>query len=126
MLRALFLAVLITSQGFALPNFSGTVQDSLKGPVNGAKITLWDSATGKDLQTSSLAGRFSLNGVGDGDYLFKVEKGRQMSVFGAVHLTGDRPHEINVVMLDAPPAKYKCCWSRIGSPKVSSTGPGVI
>lgn len=103
MLKALFLAVLLIPRVFALPSFSGTVQDNSNGPIDGAKITLWDSATGKGLQTSSSAGRFSLNPVGEGDYLFKVEKDGQMPVYGAIRLAGDSPHEINVVMLAATP-----------------------
>jgi TonB family protein len=46
-------------------------------------------------------GTFSLSGVNDGDYLFKVEKDGYLPVYGAFHLAGTDPHNISVVMLDS-------------------------
>jgi len=71
----------------------------MKGPIDGAKVTLWDAATGKGLQTLSSMGIFSLSNVAEGDYLFKVESDGRMPAYGTLHLTGDGTHEINVVLL---------------------------
>ena len=98
--KALFVSTLLAPCALAVPNFSGTVRDTIKGPIDGAKVTLWNSATGKGLQTTSSS---SLSNVTEGNYLFKVEREGRMPVYGAVHLSGDGTHEINVVMLAAEP-----------------------
>lgn len=103
MLKALFLSALLAPCAVALPSLSGTIRDSAKGPIDGAKVTLWDAATGRGLQTSSSKGLFSLSNVTEGDYLFKVESDGRLPVYGAVHLFGDGAREINVVTLDAAP-----------------------
>jgi len=104
MLKSLILlSVGLTSSAFAQPGFSGVVQDASQGPIDGARITVFD-LTGKGVvQTTSSTGNFSLSGIPEGDYLFKVEDGSRMPFFGAIHLAGDQPHKINVVMLDASP-----------------------
>ncbi len=101
MFKVLFLSALLAPCALAAPNLSGTVRDSMKGPIDGAKVTLWDAATGKGLQTLSSMGAFSLSNVTEGEYLFKVESDGRMPVYGAVHLSGDGAHEINVIMLAA-------------------------
>jgi len=103
MLKALFLSALLAPCAVALPSLSGTIRDSAKGPIDGAKVTLWDAATGRGLQTLSSKGLFSLSNVTEGDYLFKVESDGRLPVYGAVHLFGDGAREINVVTLDAAP-----------------------
>lgn len=104
MLKALLLSALLAPSAVALPSFSGTIRDSTKGPIDGAKVTLWDATTGRGLQTStSSKGLFSLSNVTEGDYLFKVESDGWVPVYGAVHLFGDGTHEINVVTLTAAP-----------------------
>jgi len=99
MLKALFLSALLAPCAVALPTLSGTLQDSTKGPIDGAKVTLWDAATGRGLQTLSSKGLFSLGNLTEGEYLFKVESDGRMPVYGAVHLSGDGAHEIKVIML---------------------------
>lgn len=99
MFKVLFLSALLAPCVLASPNLSGTVRDSMKGPIDGAKVTLWDTATGKGLQTLSSMGVFSLKTAAEGEYFFKVESDGWMPVYGAVHLSGDGTHEINVVML---------------------------
>ena len=102
MLKAPLLAsCLIPDCAFGLPSFSGTVQDGPQGSIDGAKIKLWDAATKRSLETSSASGRFSLDSVNEGDYLFTVECAGHMPVFGAVRLIGEGPHDIEVVMLAA-------------------------
>src|SRR5579859_3067966 len=103
MLKALFLSALLAPCAVALPNLSGTIRDSTNGPIDGAKVTIWDATTGRGLQTLSFNGLFSLSNVTEGDYLFKVESDGQMPVYGAVHLLGDGAHEIHVVTLAAAP-----------------------
>jgi TonB family protein len=103
MLKALFLSALLAPCAVALPSLSGTIRDSAKGPIDGAKVTLWDATTGRGLQILSSKGLFSLSNVTEGDYLFKVESDGRLPVYGAVHLFGDGAREINVVTLDAAP-----------------------
>ena len=103
MLKALFLSALLAPCAVALPTLSGTLQDSTKGPIDGAKVTLWDAATGRGLQTLSSKGLFSLSNFTEGDYLFKVESDGRLPVYGAVHLFGNGAREISVVTLDAAP-----------------------
>jgi TonB family protein len=101
--KSLFLfGFCVTSCAFALPTLSGTVQDAAKGPIDVAQITVFD-ATGKGIQTSSSMGNFSLSGVPEGEYLVKVESTGRMPVLGSIHLAGDGPHRINVVMLNTTP-----------------------
>ena len=103
MFKSLFLFVAcVTSCAFDLPSISGVVQYTSKGPIDGAQITVFDEA-GKGVQTSSSMGTFSLSGVPEGYYFFKVENGSRMRVFGAIHVAGDGPHKIHVVMLNASP-----------------------
>jgi TonB family protein len=100
MLKAPFVASCLIPCALALPSFSGTVQDG-RGPIDGAKIKLWDAAMKRSLETSSASGRFSLNSVNEGEYLFTVECDGHMPVYGAVRLIGEGPHDIKVVMLTA-------------------------
>jgi TonB family protein len=87
-------------QVFGLPNLSGTVEDSA-GPVDGAKIVLWQVETGKGVEISSSMGRFSYPTVNDGDFVFRVEKAGLSPVYGAVRLSGDNPHSVRIVMRKA-------------------------
>ena len=105
----------------ALPSFSGTVEDNLKAQMDGAKITLWDAASGKGLATSSSMGHFSFSGVSEGDYLFRVERDGMVPVYGALHLAGDGPHEIGVVML--PITRQNIEFIGAGSPLRASFRP---
>lgn len=98
---ALFLSALLAPCAVAAPSLSGTVQDSSKARIEGAKVTLWDAATGKGLQILASRGDFSFPNVAEGDYLFKVESDGRMPVYGALHLMADGDHEINVVMLSS-------------------------
>jgi TonB family protein len=98
MLRVLVLSALLAPGAVALPSLSGTVRDSSNGPIDGAKATIWDSATGKSLQTFSSKGLFSWGQVTEAEYLFKVGSNGWMPG-GAVRLSGDGPREINVVMV---------------------------
>jgi TonB family protein len=103
MLKSFFLVASLTSPAFAQPSLSGIVQDTFKAPIDGANITVWDAEIGKGIRTSSSMGSFSLSGLADGDYLFKVEKDSRLPVLGAFHLAGDEPHKINVAVLSAGP-----------------------
>lgn len=98
MFRGLILAVWFAQTSLALSALVGKVQDGLKAPVDGAKITLWDAATGRGLQTTSAHGEFSFTGVVEGNYLLKVEKEGKALLYGAVHLKGDKPHELNLIL----------------------------
>jgi TonB family protein len=99
MFKVLFLSALLAPCALAAPHLSGTVRDSMKRPIDGAKVTLWDAATGKGLQTLSSMGAFSLSDVAEDNYLFKVESDSLVPAYGAIHLSGDGAHKINVVML---------------------------
>jgi TonB family protein len=99
MFKALFSCALLAPCAVAAPSLSGTVQDSMKAPIDGARVTLWDAATGKGLQTLASMGSFSLSNIAEGDYLFKVESDGRMPVFGALHLMSNGSHQISVVML---------------------------
>jgi len=99
MIKVLLVVPFLTPYATALSSLSGTVQDSSKGSIDGAGITLVDVVTSKSLETSSSAGSFSFNGVQPGDYWFKVEKGNMAPVYGALHLADIGSHEIAVVML---------------------------
>ncbi len=103
MLKCFLLVVCLTPPTWALPIFSGTVRDAFQGSVDGANITVWDAGTGINARTSSSMGSFSLIGLAEGDYLFKVEKDGRLPVIGAFHASGRAPHNINVVMLNAGP-----------------------
>ncbi len=76
MLKRAFLGACLALSAFSAPVLSGIVQDASRGLIDGAKITVWDAATGKGVQTSSAMGRFSLSGLVEGDYVFKVENDR--------------------------------------------------
>jgi len=99
-LKPFYLAACLTSSAFALSSLSGTVQDTSKGPVDGANVTIWDVETGKGVRTSSSMGSFSLSGLAEGDYLLRVENDSRSTVLGALHLAGDEPHKINVVVMN--------------------------
>jgi TonB family protein len=120
-LKSALLAACLTSSAFALPNLAGIVQDTFKGPIDGANVTVWDAETGKGVQTSSSMGIFSLSGLTGGDYLFKVEKDGRSPVAGAFHLAGDVPHNIHVVMLTAGPQDTESAGA--GSPLRDSVRP---
>jgi hypothetical protein len=81
MLKVLFLSALLAPCAAALPGLSGTIRDSTKGPIDGAKVTLWDATTGRGLQNLSSKGLFSLSNVTEGDYLFKVESDGRVLLF---------------------------------------------
>jgi TonB family protein len=119
--RSVFLAACLTSSAVALPSLSGIVQDTFQGPIDGASITVWDAETGKGVRTSSSMGSFSLSGLAEGDYLFKVEKDNRSPVLGAFHLAGDVPHNINVVVRTADPQDTESAGA--GSPLRSSVRP---
>jgi hypothetical protein len=59
-LRKAIFVTLLTQSASALPILSGTVRDNTKGPVDGAKITIWEAGNDKDLQTVSAMGHFAL------------------------------------------------------------------
>jgi TonB family protein len=103
MLNWLVLSACLTSSAIALPILSGTVRDISKGPIDGAAITVWTPATGTGVRTLSSMGSFSLTGLAEGEYLFKVEKDGQLPVLGAFHLAIDGPLNLNVVMRIATP-----------------------
>ena len=105
----------MTSSIFAQPSLSGTVEDTAKRPIDGANITVWDAGTGKGIRTSSSMGSFSLNGLAEGDHLFKVEKDSTLPVLGAFHLAGDEPHRISVVVLSAGPQATETPWRWIST-----------
>jgi TonB family protein len=121
MLRICSLAACLASSAFALSSLSGIVQDPSKGPIDGATITVWDAETGKGIRTSSSLGSFSLNGLTEGDYLFKVENDGRMPVIGALHLASDESHNINVVALSSGAANAALAGA--GSPLRSSVRP---
>jgi len=69
-------------------------------------------------------GSFSLTGIAEGNYLFKVEKDGQFPVLGACYLSGDSPHKINVRMLEA--TSQRADTSRAGAPlRDASRPPGL-
>ncbi len=122
MLKCFYLAACLTSSAFAFPSLSGVVQDTSKGMIDGAKITVWDAGTGKGVRTSSAMGSFSVSGLAEGDYLFKVENdGGLLPVFGAVRLVGDEAHNINVVALSSGPQNAETVGA--GSPLRDSVRP---
>lgn len=79
MLKALFLSALLAPCAVALPSLSGTIRDSAKGPVDGAKVTLWDATTGRGLQTLSSKGLFSLSNVTEGALLVQGRERRPIA-----------------------------------------------
>jgi hypothetical protein len=119
MLKICGLAVCLTSSAFALSSLSGIVQDTSKGPIDGASITVWDAETGKGVRTSSYKGSFSLNGLTEGDYLFKVENDGKLPVVGALHLASDE--SIDVVALSS--GQGIAALVGAGSPLRSSVRP---
>jgi TonB family protein len=97
MFKSLFLfAVCGMSSAWALPSLVGTVADA-RGPIDGAKVTLVDS-TGKSHKTTSSKGEFSVPDLPAGYYMFVIDADKRMSALGAVHLTGDQPHKVKVMM----------------------------
>jgi len=82
-------------------SLSGSVQDRLKAPIDGAVITIWIPGSGKHIQTTS-AGRYSFSGIQHGDYLLKVEKTGMAVLYGAVRLTSQDNHEFNLVLAKNP------------------------
>ena len=99
LIRSTLVIAFLMPCAVALPILSGTVQDNSQGKIDGAKVTVWDAATGKGVMTSTVMGSFSFNGLTEGDYLLKVEKDDKEPLYGALHLAADIPHEITVVML---------------------------
>src|SRR5690348_811635 len=99
MFKVLFLSALLAPCAVGAQSLSGTVQDSTKGRIDGAEVTVWDATTGKGIRTISSMGNFFFSSHVEGDYLFKAESKGFMPVYGALHLTGDGPHKINVAML---------------------------
>jgi hypothetical protein len=81
----------------ASSGLSGSVQDHSKAPVDGAVVTIWIQGAGKHSQTT-VAGRYAFTGVEDGDYFLKVEKAGMALLYGAVHLGGDKQHELNLIL----------------------------
>jgi hypothetical protein len=81
----------------ASSGLSGSVQDHAKAPVDGAVVTIWIPGAGKYSQTT-VAGRYAFGGVEDGDYFLKVEKAGMALLYGAVHVSGDKQHEFNLVL----------------------------
>jgi len=98
-IRTSFFVTLVTPWALALPSVVGTVQDDSRGKIDEARVTVWDAASGRGLMTSTVMGSFAFNEMTEGDYLFKIEKDDKKPVYGALHLAGDTPHEITVVML---------------------------
>jgi outer membrane biosynthesis protein TonB len=52
----------------------------------------------KQVQTTSVTGRYSFTRMQKGDYLVKVEKTAMALLYGAVRLDGDDQHELNLIM----------------------------
>ncbi len=101
MFKALILVAANLFGAFGFTTVAGSIQDSLKTPVDGAMITIWDAGTGKGLRTASDAGRFSFSGdIEEGDYLIKVEKIGVALLYGAIQLHGEGPHELNLVLVE--------------------------
>src|SRR5579872_7562785 len=97
--QALVLPILMAQASFAASGVSGTVQDHLHTPIDGARITIWDPAASQRFQTTSAAGRYSFTGVPPGDYLVKVQKPGMALLFGALRLTKDSSHEFPLVLV---------------------------
>jgi hypothetical protein len=121
LLKPVYLAACLTSSAFALSSISGIVQDTFKQAIDGANITVWDADTGKGVRTSSSMGSFSLSGLAEGDYLLRVENDSRSTVLGALHLAGDEPHNINVVVLNSGPQNTETVGA--GSPLRDSVRP---
>ena len=121
MLKPLLIFICLSTCAYALPVFSGVVVDALGAPVDGATITVWDASTGKGVKTASSMGEFSVDGLPDDDYLFKVEKDSQLPVIGGFHLLSDQPHRIKVVMQGAVPRNLGSAGA--GSPLRDSVRP---
>ena len=92
-----FCAAVSACYAEASSTFTGAVEAN-SSSVDGANITLWDADNGTSQKTSSSAGTFAINGIASGDYFFEVEKTGYLSVYGAVHLSGDGPHELKISM----------------------------
>ncbi|HTS50417.1 MAG TPA: TonB family protein [Bryobacteraceae bacterium] len=101
MFKALILIAAASASALGFTTVAGSIQDSLKTPVDGAEVTIWDAGTGKGLRTGSTAGRFSFSeDMEEGDYLIKVAKAGMGLLFGAIQLHGEGPHELNLVLVE--------------------------
>ena len=80
-------------------SLSGTVQDRSKAQINGAQITLWKTGIAKEIETVSAGGQYSFSGLGEGDYLIKVEQSGMGLLYGAMHLKSAESHEMNLVLV---------------------------
>lgn len=101
MVKLLFLlSVCPALQALAESSILGIVQDRSNAPITGAKIVVFD-VSGKGFQTTSSAGRFALDGIADGEYLFRVESTGNKPVFGALRLKASEPQNISVVTSSA-------------------------
>src|SRR5262249_14948788 len=80
---------------------SGSLQDRLKAPIDGAVVTIWIPGGGKHVQTTS-AGRYSFGEIQCGDYLLKVEKVGMGLLYGAVRLISEHHHGFNLFVAKNP------------------------
>ena len=86
--------------GQATPELSGTIQDSAKAPIDGARIFIWEPETTNRMETTSTAGRYSFTKIPQGKYLLKAEKDGMALLFAAVRLIGNSQHQFNLVMAE--------------------------
>jgi len=97
----LLLLVLGTQDCLASSRLSGSVQDRLKIPIDGALVTIWVPGGSKHSGTTA-AGRYSFTEIEQGYYLLKVEKTGMALLYGAVRLSNGIHHEFNLVLVKKP------------------------
>jgi hypothetical protein len=81
-------------------SLAGSVQDSANSGSDGVRITIWEPGAGNQFQTISSGGRYSFTGIPSGGYLLKAEKQGMALAYGAVRLSGDEPHELNLILVE--------------------------
>src|SRR5438552_1801469 len=86
--------------GQANPELSGTIQDSAKAPIDGARIFIWEPDTTNRMETTATAGRYSFTKIPQGNYLLKAEKDGMALLFAAVLLNDTSQHEFDLVMAE--------------------------
>jgi hypothetical protein len=100
MLKALTAALLFTGCASALSTLAGMVQTGTGTPVDGAKLTVRQAATGRSFETTSRNGRYSFVGLPPRDFILDIAKDGMARAFAAVRMTGNNDdHELGFVLV---------------------------
>jgi len=99
MLIGSLLLALCASHSLTASSLSGKLRDQVETPIDGARIAVWEPGTGKQYQTTAVAGLYSFTGIRQGDYLLRVEKTGMALLYGAVRLASDDHHELNLILV---------------------------